>query len=111
MIILPLKINKDPFPSLSLELPQCGIRLFPAGSDRTAETDLLLECKPPDSTRSLLVEKRVGGENDCLLNNSIAGTMNKTYERPPLVPLQTPTRDWNCGKLVRQALWERMGCD
>lgn len=38
--------------------------------------------KPLDSARSLLVEKRVGGENDCLLNNPIAGTMNKTYERP-----------------------------
>lgn len=38
--------------------------------------------KSPDSTRSLLAEKRVGGENDSLLNNSIAGMMNKTCERP-----------------------------
>lgn len=38
--------------------------------------------KPPDPTRSLLAEKRVVGENDSLLNNSIAGEMNKTWERP-----------------------------
>lgn len=38
--------------------------------------------KPPDSTWSLLVKKRVGGQNDSLLNNSIADTMNKTCERP-----------------------------
>lgn len=38
--------------------------------------------KPPDSAWPLLAEKRVGRENDSLLNNSIAGTMNKTCRRP-----------------------------
>lgn len=68
----------------TLSFPKCGIRcvLFQQELTEGLKQIFCWNGKSPDSTRSLLAEKRVGGENDSLLNNSIAGMMNKTCERP-----------------------------
>lgn len=76
------KKKRDYFCFSLLAFPECGISFFSSRKWHDSWNGYCTNGKPPDSTWSLLAEKRVGGENDSLLNNSIAGTMNKTCKRP-----------------------------